>query len=166
MIHVGAMFGTTMAFNVWFRIWPAQQKIITAIKNGQAPDAALVGLAGLRSRHNTYMSAALIWTMISLHTSGFLTAFRCSARTPSSAAADDPRGLARRLPALQARRKGEGLLMQPSGVLRRIEKGPPSRKAALSFRAPRRHARRRQADADGRAFILSCQAARFFSDGS
>jgi len=72
VIHIGAMLGTTMAFNVWFRIWPSQQKIITAIKNGQAPDAALVALAGLRSRHNTYMSASLLWTMISLHTMGFL----------------------------------------------------------------------------------------------
>jgi len=26
LIHTGAMFGTIMAFNVWFRIWPAQQK--------------------------------------------------------------------------------------------------------------------------------------------
>ena len=33
-IHLGAMFGTIMAFNVWFRIWPAQQKIITAVKDG------------------------------------------------------------------------------------------------------------------------------------
>lgn len=72
VIHVGAMLGTTMAFNVWFRIWPSQQKIITAVKNGQAPDAALVGLAGLRSRHNTYMSAALLWAMIETHTMGFL----------------------------------------------------------------------------------------------
>ena len=38
---LGAMFGTIMAFNVWFRIWPAQQNIITAIKNGEAPDANL-----------------------------------------------------------------------------------------------------------------------------
>ena len=52
-IHVGAMFGTTMAFNVWFRIWPTQQKIITAIKNGQAPDAALVaaGRPALAAQH-------------------------------------------------------------------------------------------------------------------
>jgi len=55
-IHLGALFGTTMAFNVWFRIWPSQQKIIMAVKNGEAPDAALVALAGVRSRHNTYMS--------------------------------------------------------------------------------------------------------------
>ncbi len=72
VIHVGALFGTAMAFNVWFRIWPNQQQIITAIKNGQAPDAKLVAEAGLRSRHNTYMSAALLWTMIDMHTMGFL----------------------------------------------------------------------------------------------
>ena len=77
-IHVGAMFGTTMAFNVWFRIWPSQQKIITAVKNGAAPDAALVTLAGMRSRHNTYMSVPLIWTMINMHT----TKFPCSTCSP------------------------------------------------------------------------------------
>ena len=67
-IHLGALFGTIMAFNVWFRIWPAQQKIITAIKGGEAPDGDLVALAGLRSKHNTYMSVPLIWTMINQHT--------------------------------------------------------------------------------------------------
>ncbi len=66
-IHLGTMFGTIMAFNVWFRIWPAQRQIITATKNGQAPDPALVALAGTRSRHNTYMSVPLVFTMISQH---------------------------------------------------------------------------------------------------
>jgi uncharacterized membrane protein len=66
-IHLGAMLGTFMAFNVWYRIWPAQQKIITAIKNGEAPDGALVKLAGGRSKHNTYMSIPLVFTMISQH---------------------------------------------------------------------------------------------------
>ena len=70
-IHLGATFGTIMAFNVWFRIWPAQQKIIRAVKEGQAPDAALVALAGARSRHNTYMSAPLLWMMINNHTPEF-----------------------------------------------------------------------------------------------
>ena len=65
------MFGTIMAFNVWFRIWPAQQKIITSIKNGEAPDGSLLALAGLRSKHNTYMSVPLIWTMINEHTRYF-----------------------------------------------------------------------------------------------
>jgi uncharacterized membrane protein len=70
-IHLAAMFGTIMAFNVWYRIWPAQQKIIRAIKEGTAPDAALVSLAGVRSRHNTYLSVPLFWGMINTHTTYF-----------------------------------------------------------------------------------------------
>ena len=68
VIHTGTMFGTIMAFNVWFRIWPAQQKIIAATKAGEAPDAALLALAGGRSRHNTYLSVPLVWSMIDTHT--------------------------------------------------------------------------------------------------
>jgi len=71
VIHMGTMFGTIMAFNVWFRIWPAQQKIIPAIKNGEAPDAALLALAASRSKHNTYLSMPLIWSMINSHTTFF-----------------------------------------------------------------------------------------------
>jgi uncharacterized membrane protein len=71
LIHTAVLFGTTMAFNVWFRIWPSQQKIIRAVKNGEAPDARLVKLAGLRSRHNTYMSVPLLWGMIGQHTTYF-----------------------------------------------------------------------------------------------
>ncbi len=71
LIHTGTLFGTAMAFNVWFRIWPAQQKIINAIKNGEAPDGDLAKLAGLRSKHNTYMSLPLIWAMIGQHTTYF-----------------------------------------------------------------------------------------------
>jgi uncharacterized membrane protein len=71
LIHTGTLFGTIMAFNVWYRIWPAQQKIIRAVKSGEAPDAGLVKLAGLRSRHNTYMSVPLVWAMIGQHTTFF-----------------------------------------------------------------------------------------------
>lgn len=71
LIHTGAMFGTIMAWNVWFRIWPAQQKIIRAVKEGTAPDADLVKLAGLRSRHNTYLSVPLLYAMIGQHTTFF-----------------------------------------------------------------------------------------------
>jgi uncharacterized membrane protein len=67
-IHLAALFGTTMAFNVWYRIWPAQQKIIAAVKAGTPPDAALVALSGARSRHNVYMSVPLVWGMINYHT--------------------------------------------------------------------------------------------------
>ena len=56
-----------MAFNVWFRIWPAQRRIIAAVKAGQAPDAADAALAPARSKHNTYLSVPLIFLMISQH---------------------------------------------------------------------------------------------------
>lgn len=66
-IHLGALLGTIMALNVWMVIWPSQKKIITAIKEGTAPDPALVALAGLRSRHNTFMSVPLMFFMVSNH---------------------------------------------------------------------------------------------------
>ncbi len=71
LIHTGAMFGTMMAFNVWFRIWPAQKRIIAAVKGGEAPAAADPALAGLRSKHNTYMSLPLLWAMANEHATPF-----------------------------------------------------------------------------------------------
>ena len=71
-IHLAALFGTIMAFNVWFRIWPAQQVIIKGVKgDGPAADPALVAMAAGRSRHNTYMSVPLLWGMINQHTTAF-----------------------------------------------------------------------------------------------
>lgn len=66
-IHAGLIFGTMMAANVWMVIWPYQKKIIAATKEGTPPDAALVAQAGLRSRHNTFMSVPLVFTMLSNH---------------------------------------------------------------------------------------------------
>src|SRR5262249_38725327 len=71
LIHTGAMFGTIMAFNVWFRIWPAQQVIIRALKDGTAADPELAKMAGLRSRHNTYLSVPLVFAMINSHVTWF-----------------------------------------------------------------------------------------------
>ena len=67
LIYVGALFGTTMAMNVWMRIWPSQKKIINGIKTGPPADASIVALAGTRSKHNTYMSVPLVWAMINSH---------------------------------------------------------------------------------------------------
>jgi uncharacterized membrane protein len=66
-IHMGSIFGTIMAANVWMRIWPNQRKIIAAAKAGSPPPDGLPALAGLRSKHNTYMSVPLIFFMISNH---------------------------------------------------------------------------------------------------
>ena len=66
-IHAGGIFGTMMAANVWMVIWPYQKKIIAATKEGTPADATVVAQAGLRSRHNTFMSVPLIFFMISNH---------------------------------------------------------------------------------------------------
>jgi uncharacterized membrane protein len=67
-IHIGALLGTNMAMNVWMRIWPAQRKIIAGIAGtAAAPDASVAAMAGLRSKHNTYMSVPLVLTMVSNH---------------------------------------------------------------------------------------------------
>jgi len=73
-IHIGALFGTIMAMNVWMRIWPAQKKIIGGVKGtSPAPDASVAAMAGLRSKHNTYMSVPLVFFMISSHYSDIFT---------------------------------------------------------------------------------------------
>ena len=67
-IYTGGLFGTIMAANVWMRIWPNQRKIIGGVKGtSPAPDASVAALAGLRSKHNTYMSVPLIFFMVSNH---------------------------------------------------------------------------------------------------
>ncbi len=62
-IGIGAVLGTIMWFNVWFIIWPAQKKIIPAIKAGNAPDAKLVANAMQASKINTYLSVPLLFCM-------------------------------------------------------------------------------------------------------
>ena len=74
-IHVGALFGTAMALNVWMRIWPAQKRIIAATRDGQTPNPADGALAGGRSKHNTYMSVPLVWMMLNQHTTAFAGSF-------------------------------------------------------------------------------------------
>ena len=57
----GRMFGTIMAFNVWYRIWPAQQKIITAVKAGTRArrGARVAGRHALAPQHLHVGAAAL-----------------------------------------------------------------------------------------------------------
>jgi len=69
-IHVGALFGTIMAANVWMRILPAQKKMIAALNAGQKPDDALSGQAKLRSKQNTFMAVPVVFIMISNHFPG------------------------------------------------------------------------------------------------
>jgi len=66
-IHVGALFGTIMAANVWMRILPAQRKMISAINAGKQPDQALAAQAKLRSKQNTFMAVPVVFIMLSNH---------------------------------------------------------------------------------------------------
>jgi uncharacterized membrane protein len=66
-IHVGAMLGTIMTANVWFRILPAQRKMIAAAAAGAKFDPALGAQAKLRSKHNTFMAVPVVFLMISNH---------------------------------------------------------------------------------------------------
>src|SRR5689334_7698155 len=69
-IHVGAIFGTIMAANVWMHILPAQKKMIAALNAGQKPDARLAARAKLRSKQNTFMAVPVVFIMISNHFPG------------------------------------------------------------------------------------------------
>lgn len=66
-IHLGAMFGTIMTANVWFRILPAQRKMIGAAAGGAHFDRSLSTQAKLRSKHNTFMAVPVVFLMISNH---------------------------------------------------------------------------------------------------
>jgi uncharacterized membrane protein len=66
-IHVGAVLGTIMTANVWFRILPSQRKMIAAAAAGKTFDASLGAQAKLRSKHNTFMAVPVVFIMISNH---------------------------------------------------------------------------------------------------
>jgi len=69
-IHVGAIFGTIMAANVWMHILPAQKKMIAALNEGRKPDERLSAQAKLRSKQNTFMAVPVVFLMISNHFPG------------------------------------------------------------------------------------------------
>lgn len=66
-IHLGAIFGTIMAANVWMHILPSQRKMIAALNEGRKPDERLSARAKLRSKQNTFMAVPVVFIMISNH---------------------------------------------------------------------------------------------------
>ncbi len=69
-IHLGAIFGTIMAANVWMHILPAQKRMIAALNDGRKPDERLSAQAKLRSKQNTFMAVPVVFIMISNHFPG------------------------------------------------------------------------------------------------
>jgi uncharacterized membrane protein len=72
-IHLGAIFGTIMAANVWMHILPSQKKMIAALKEGRKPDERLSACAKLRSKQNTFTAVPVVFIMISNHFPGNAT---------------------------------------------------------------------------------------------
>ncbi|MGH2399319.1 MAG: urate hydroxylase PuuD, partial [bacterium] len=63
-ILIGMAFGTMMWINVWFVIWPAQSKILPAVRDGGTVDPALPKKALKASRQNAYMSGPMLFGML------------------------------------------------------------------------------------------------------
>lgn len=66
-LHVGAVMGTIMVANVFFKIIPGQKKMVAEIRAGVTPDT-MPGIVGKqRSVHNTYFTLPVLFIMISNH---------------------------------------------------------------------------------------------------
>jgi uncharacterized membrane protein len=71
-ISIGMFLGFGMWANVWFVIWPAQKKILTAVRDGQPVDPALPRKALKVSRANAYLSGPMLFGMLAPnHFGGF-----------------------------------------------------------------------------------------------
>ena len=66
-IHVGALIGTIMVWNVFFHVIPGQKKMVDAIRAARAPDPAHGAVGKQRSVHNTYFTLPVLFIMISNH---------------------------------------------------------------------------------------------------
>lgn len=66
-LQVGAMLGTIMASNVFFRIIPAQKHMLASTREGKPVDTSYGARAKQRSTHNHYLTLPVLFTMLSNH---------------------------------------------------------------------------------------------------
>jgi uncharacterized membrane protein len=64
-IGVGMWLGLIMAYNVWFIIWPNQQKVMGLVPVSDADRPKAARKAGLASRFNTMSSVPMLFMMVS-----------------------------------------------------------------------------------------------------
>jgi uncharacterized membrane protein len=64
LIGIGMWLALIMAFNVWFVIWPAQQKALGLVEADDATKAASGTRAMIFSRTNTLLSIPMLYCMI------------------------------------------------------------------------------------------------------
>jgi uncharacterized membrane protein len=67
LIGIGMWLALIMAFNVWFIIWPAQQKALGMVEADDATKAAAATRAMIFSRTNTLLSIPMIYAMIAFN---------------------------------------------------------------------------------------------------
>ena len=63
MIGTGMWMALIMAFNVWFIIWPNQQKILGLVPADADAKKAAARMAGMASRINTMLSVPMLFCM-------------------------------------------------------------------------------------------------------
>ena len=66
-IGFGMWFGIIMAINVWFVIWPNQQKALGMVEVPAEEKPAAARIAMLFSRTNTLLSIPMYYSMVALH---------------------------------------------------------------------------------------------------
>ncbi|MDT3686787.1 MAG: urate hydroxylase PuuD [Pseudorhodoplanes sp.] len=66
-IHVGALIGTIMAFNVFVTIIPGQKIMVGQLLRGEEPEAKYGKIAKQRSLHNNYLTLPVLLMMVSPH---------------------------------------------------------------------------------------------------
>jgi uncharacterized membrane protein len=66
-IHVGAIIGTIMVWNVFFLIIPGQRKMVAQLRRGETPDPRPGIIGKQRSVQNTYFTLPVLFIMISNH---------------------------------------------------------------------------------------------------
>jgi uncharacterized membrane protein len=66
-VHVGALIGTIMVWNVFFQIIPGQKQMVADIRAGREPDPKPGIVGKQRSVHNTYFTLPVLFIMISNH---------------------------------------------------------------------------------------------------
>jgi uncharacterized membrane protein len=67
MIGLGMWMGLIMAANVWFVIWPNQQKALGLVEATAEEKPAAARMAMLFSRTNTMLSIPMSYAMVSVH---------------------------------------------------------------------------------------------------
>jgi uncharacterized membrane protein len=69
-IGLGMWLALIMAFNVWFIIWPNQQKALGLVEASPDAKAKAARLAGLTSRINTMLSIPMLYCMVAQQNAG------------------------------------------------------------------------------------------------